>query len=174
MLACTASSPLAAACFFSPHPFGLPTLAGLVDWRALLPELYTRFVWAFEVPVGAAAGSPPFGERRRAIWVLLLLLGEPAGRACLILLPPFAAHHEQTPPWPAAPAQSCPELRSRLPSRPPPPSPAQPTPPPASPSCCSARSRRAAAAASPKQLCTCWGGAATGRASWTTQVGNFS
>ncbi len=35
---------------------------GLVDWPALLPELYTRFVWAFEVPVGAATGSPPFCE----------------------------------------------------------------------------------------------------------------
>lgn len=35
---------------------------GLVDWAALLPQLYTRFMWAFEVPVGAAAGSPPFCE----------------------------------------------------------------------------------------------------------------
>lgn len=36
--------------------------AGLVDWPALLPELFTRFMWAFEVPVGAASGTPPFCE----------------------------------------------------------------------------------------------------------------
>ncbi|KAI3424360.1 hypothetical protein D9Q98_009913 [Chlorella vulgaris] len=33
---------------------------GMVDWPVLLPQLYTRFMWAFEVPVGAATGSPPF------------------------------------------------------------------------------------------------------------------
>ena len=36
--------------------------AGLVDWPALLPRLFTRFMWAFEVPVGAATGTPPFCE----------------------------------------------------------------------------------------------------------------
>jgi hypothetical protein len=37
-------------------------LHGLVDWPALLPTLFTRFMWAFEVPVGGATGSPPFCE----------------------------------------------------------------------------------------------------------------
>lgn len=33
--------------------------AGLVDWPALMPQLYTKFMWVFAVPVGTATQSPP-------------------------------------------------------------------------------------------------------------------
>eukprot|EP00887_Chlorella_sp_A99_P008247 scaffold12.g8247.t1 len=33
---------------------------GLVDWPALVPQLFTRFMWAFQVPVGTATANPPF------------------------------------------------------------------------------------------------------------------
>jgi hypothetical protein len=42
-------------------------LAGAVDWAALLPEVWTRLLWAFHLPVGAATASPPFSAAPPAL-----------------------------------------------------------------------------------------------------------
>lgn len=38
-----------------PHP-------GAIDWAPLLPRLFSKCLWAFQVPVGTASAAPPFGE----------------------------------------------------------------------------------------------------------------
>lgn len=35
--------------------------AGVVDWGPLVPQLYTRLLWVFRLPVGSATAEPPFG-----------------------------------------------------------------------------------------------------------------
>ena len=30
-----------------------------MDWAPLMPQLYTRIMWAFHLPVGSATASPP-------------------------------------------------------------------------------------------------------------------
>lgn len=37
-------------------------LPGLVDWQPYLPRLFNQLQWAFQVPVGTATATPPFGK----------------------------------------------------------------------------------------------------------------
>jgi hypothetical protein len=152
--------------------------AGMVDWPVLLPQLYTRFMWAFEVPVGAATGSPPFCKLQGlspGLHTLCLHL-------CLCCASRVGAKTISTAKtawllvrWPAAALTAClwPRTLSLILLSPPLPCPdlhtspslLQPTPRQASASCCSTRSSRAAAAASPRQQSICWDAAAAARRS---------
>lgn len=35
---------------------------GLIDWHPYLPRLFSQLQWAFQVPVGTASATPPFGK----------------------------------------------------------------------------------------------------------------
>lgn len=58
-------------------------LQGLVDWPALLPQLFTRFMWAFEVPVGAASGTPPFSFPAPGLCQLLFHAEQKSRSSCI-------------------------------------------------------------------------------------------
>ncbi|KAL4431419.1 hypothetical protein ABPG75_006675 [Micractinium tetrahymenae] len=56
---------------------------GLVDWPTLLPQLFTRFMWAFEVPVGAASGTPPFSYPAPGLCQLLFHAEQKSRSSCI-------------------------------------------------------------------------------------------
>lgn len=58
-------------------------VTGLVDWPALLPPLFTRFMWAFEVPVGAATGSPPFSYPAPGLCQLVFNAEQKSRSSCI-------------------------------------------------------------------------------------------
>lgn len=41
---------------------------GLVDWPSLMPEIWSRFMWVFSVPVGTASSSIPFSSTAPGIF----------------------------------------------------------------------------------------------------------
>ena len=48
--------------------------AGLINWQALLPKLYTHILWTFRVPVGTANETPPFGNHLCTIYPIFIFV----------------------------------------------------------------------------------------------------
>ncbi|KAL3134782.1 hypothetical protein ABBQ32_007768 [Trebouxia sp. C0010 RCD-2024] len=44
---------------------------GLIDWHPYLPRLFSQLQWAFQVPVGTASATPPFGSVTSPVAVAL-------------------------------------------------------------------------------------------------------